>query len=115
MPEPLAGPPEPTLEQRQLALLARSAELRAGLSDDLARLQAPLAVADTAQQGWRWLREHREAVLVGGALLALLRPRRTLRWLTRGWWLWQSARRWRPWLEAGLRVASRYGASRPAR
>ena len=85
------------LAARQQRLLIRSAELRVTLAHQSQALQQPLALADQAVSGARWLRNHPQWSL--GALLALavLRPRRALAWATRLWWglgLYKQARRW---------------------
>lgn len=88
---------EVELAARQQKLLIRSAELRVTLAHQAQALQGPLARADQAVSGARWLRNHPQWPL--GALLALavLRPRRALAWATRVWWGWglyKKARRW---------------------
>lgn len=104
-----SGAPRPSRERqlwrRQERLLARSAVLRERLGTDLATLQAPLALVDTAVDAARWVRAHRELVGAGAVLLALLRPRRTLRWVGRGWGLWRVGRRLWPLL---VRLALRH-------
>lgn len=97
-----AGRPPPSRERqlwhRQQRLLTRSAVLRERLGTDLATLQAPLALADSAVAAGRWLDGHRELVGAGALLLALRRPRRALRWVGRGWALWRAGRRLWPLL-----------------
>lgn len=89
---------KPTLVERQTALRIRSAELRAQMALQSRALEAPLATADRLRDGWRWLSRHRQWLWLGGAALALLRPRRTLRLLGRGWLGWRALRRWQPLL-----------------
>lgn len=101
------------LAERQQRLLERSAALRAGLGADLAALQTPLAIADQARDAAGWLRRHRELLIGGAALIALLRPRRTLRWAARGWGLWRVVRRFQPWLMVAWRLARQGGATVP--
>ena len=71
----------------------RSAELRVELANDALALRRPIALADRCYQGCLWLRE-RPHWLLGGAgataaVLALLRPRRVLRWAAGGLWAWR--------------------------
>ncbi len=94
---------ERQLWRRQERLLARSAVLRERLGADLATLRRPLAVADGVLDAARWLKGHPEVVGAGAVVVALLRPRRTLRWLGRGWGLWRIGRRLWPLLRAVLR------------
>ena len=85
------------LAARCEALQARSAGLRRHLADDSRVLHAPLALADRALAGLRWLRLHPQWLLAGAATLLILRPRRTWRLgrrLWSGWRLWQQVRRW---------------------
>jgi hypothetical protein len=81
--------------QRQLALLARSDELRASLKLQVAALRPALNWAERAREGWLWLRAHPEWPLGAALVLVVLRPRRSLRWglrLWSGWRLWQRLR-----------------------
>lgn len=81
------------LQLRREALRLRSAELRLSIAHDLQSLQAPAAVIDRGLQGLRWLRAH-PALPIGAAVaLAVLRPRRALRWGSRLWWGWRLWRR----------------------
>jgi hypothetical protein len=92
------------LALRQQRLVARSAELRARLGDDLLPCQRLLGRVDEVRRlmedSWNWLRRHPE-VPAGLAIgVALLRPRRALRWAWRwgrrawlGWQLYQRANR----------------------
>jgi YqjK-like protein len=88
------------VQQRQLALLARSDELRASMALQVASLQPALHWAIRAREGWRWLRAHPEWPLGAALVLVVARPRRSLRWglrLWSGWRLWQRLRRaWAP-------------------
>jgi hypothetical protein len=116
-----AGRPPPSRERqlwhRQQRLLARSAVLRERLGSDLATLQAPLALADSAIAAGRWLNGHRELVGAGALLLALRRPRRALRWVGRGWALWRAGRRLWPLLLrlGGWAAPAGTGPRRPGR
>lgn len=89
--------------QRQAQLLARNAMLRHQLGDELASFQAPLAVVDRGIDALCWLRSHREPILLGAAVIALLKPRRAWRWLGRGWGLWRLLNRLWPMMQTTLR------------
>jgi hypothetical protein len=85
------------LSRRQQQLLIRSAELRVALAQQAQVLQAPLALADHVRTGVLWLRDHPQWPIGALILLALKRPRRTLRWAARlgwGWRLYQGVHRW---------------------
>lgn len=85
------------LQVRREQLRLRSTELRLQVSAQAQVLAAPLAVADQARAGLRWLRAHPEGPLLVLALVVVVRPRRALRWAGRLWWgwgVWQRGRRW---------------------
>ena len=91
---------ETDLALRRQRLLLRSAALRDALAEQSAVLVPPLAAADRVQAGGRWLYRQR-GWLAGGVVVVLaLRPRRTWRLLSAGWWLWRRFRRVQPWLVA---------------
>lgn len=114
-----SGPAERVpLVVRRERLLQRSAQLRGDVDGQLQRLQTPLAVADGVRDGARWLMHHRDWLLGGLAVLAVLRPRRAWRWTARAWWAWRSWRRvgrvlavWGPTL-ASVVAAARSGQQR---
>lgn len=89
---------ERLLQLRQMELRLRSAELRVKLSRDALALRRPLGAADRFYQGYLWLRERPQWLLGGSgglvAVLAVLRPRRLLRWVGKGFWAWQLFKRW---------------------
>ena len=102
------------LAARCEALQARNARLRRQLADDSRVLQAPLALADRAVAGLRWLRLHPQWLLAGAATLLILRPRRTWRLgrrLWSGWRAWQQIRRWQQQTSL-LRADRRPGSTR---
>ena len=88
--------------QRELArrgqdLQTRSGLLRATIAHHALALRPPLAAADQAMAGGRWLKAHPEWVGAGVALLLIWRPRRAWRLSLRlwgGWRLWRRAQRW---------------------
>jgi hypothetical protein len=88
------------LALRQQRLLLRSAALRDALAEQSIALQAPLATADRAIVGARWLYRQRAWVAGGLAVVLVMRPRRAWRVLRFGGWLWLTARRVQPWLVA---------------
>lgn len=90
------------MDSRQnLARLARRrAELvglcdiqRAELSEICHAWRMPLAIVDRGVVVWHFAKKHRALVVGVGALLAVVRPLRTLKWLQRGWMLWRTYRR----------------------
>lgn len=81
---------------RREQLLARSAQLRAGLMLQAGTVRRPLAWADRARDGWRWVQDHRDWVLGGAALVVALRPGRTLTLAGRALAMWQFWQRTRP-------------------
>lgn len=77
------------LSRRRAELVAHGAAQRAELGDICHAWRLPLAIVDQGVTVWRFLRVH-PALLVGlGAVFAVVRPRRTLKWLGRGWSLWR--------------------------
>lgn len=95
--------PPPSLAERRERLLVRSAELRQRIAQDGGALAPPLALADGLREGWRWLRTHPEWPAGAALALLLLKPRRALRWASRGWWAWRLWQRARRALDAALR------------
>lgn len=81
------------IRSRQHELLLRSSDLRHQLAQDIVVVQAPLALADRVRSAWAWLRAHPEWPLAAVVVVAVLRPRRALRWGSRLWWAWNSWRR----------------------
>ncbi len=98
----MAGEAARHLQARKDRLLARSAALRGTLVREAVAWERPLGVADGALVVARWVHAQRWWLLGAGALLLATRPRRALRWLRRGWWLWRVSRRLRPWVAAAL-------------
>lgn len=83
------------LALRQQLLVLASAELRARASQDLSLLGPPLHFADRARDGWHWLKAHPEGPLLAVGVLALLRPRRAVRWSLKLWGAWRMWRKLR--------------------
>ncbi|MBA4175152.1 MAG: hypothetical protein C0505_01105 [Leptothrix sp. (in: Bacteria)] len=86
------------LARRQQLLLLRSHELRGRFAADALRWQPTLALADRLRAGWHWLLAHPEVPLAATVVLAVMRPRRALRW---GWRLWSG---WRTWQRLQARL-----------
>jgi hypothetical protein len=94
------------LARRCARLQSRSNILRDTLARHSQVLAQPLALADQAVAGWRWLGAHPQWVAAGVAVLVVWRPRRVFRLGARawaGWRLWQRARRWHALMGLGLR------------
>jgi len=98
----MSGEAARPLQARQARLLARSAALRGTLVREAAAWERPLGMADGALAVARWVHAQRHWLIGAAALLLAARPRRALRWLRRGWWLWRLSRRLRPWVAAAL-------------
>ncbi|GMV44812.1 MAG: hypothetical protein AMXMBFR66_02100 [Pseudomonadota bacterium] len=92
------------LEQRQRALLVRSAQLRLQIEGELQPLQRPLALAERLRSWGAWLRAHPEVPLaiVLGALI--LRPGRAWRQGRRIWRWWRRWRRLQRWVRVAAAV-----------
>jgi len=80
------------IEARRARLLERAARQRADVAQILQSWAQPLAFVDRCVEAVRYVVSR--PPLVGGAalLLALLRPRRALRWARRAFALWQGYR-----------------------
>ena len=84
------------LALRQGMLLARSSELRGDIARYTHPFQAPLGRVDEARrllfEAWDWLRAHPEVPIGAAIAVAVIRPRRALRWS----WRW-GRRAWFGW------------------
>ena len=79
------------LVQRRATLVAKAAMQRTELGRVLTPWRAPLAAVDQGVLAARYLGRH-PGLLVGMvAFVAVLRPRRILGWLRRGWVVWRMA------------------------
>lgn len=83
------------LALRKQRLLLRSAELRGRIGTQARPLLPVFAVADRLRGGWFWLRRHPAVPVAVLTALLVARPRGVLRWLRRGWLLWQMSGRLR--------------------
>lgn len=88
----------PAVRREQLRL--RSSALRLQIASDAQILETPLALADQVRAALRWLRRNPEWPVGTLVFLAVLRPRRAWRWVSRGWWAW------RMWQRAGRLLAA---------
>ncbi len=86
------------LAERQQHLLVRSAELRLHLTHQTQILKKPLAIADQAKAGVRWLCRNPHWPLATLLVLVVLRPRRTLVWGSRIWRVWNTVKRAKRWI-----------------
>jgi len=73
---------------RKQAILARIARQRRELADEAQILKPPLAAIDRGIVFARYLREHPLVPALAAAMIVVLRPARTFRWLKRGWFFW---------------------------
>jgi hypothetical protein len=83
------------LAERRRQLVAQAAAQRITLAHDMEPWRARLALVDRGVNVVRYVRRH-PALLAGAALLlVVLRPRYAVKWLQRGWLVWQVGRRLR--------------------
>ena len=73
-------------------LLARCAEQREELAQQVRQWQVPLALADRVLTGARYLRAHPAVVVGVAAALIAIRARTVWQWLKRGFVLWRTVR-----------------------
>lgn len=81
------------LALRQQRLLQRSAELRSAMGTHTLPFEKPLLLADRAWWALLWLRKNPQWPVGALLLTAVLRPKRTLVWGTRLWWVWRTLQR----------------------
>lgn len=86
---------------RRQSLQQRSTLLRERVAQQAAGLQPVLGMCDRLRAGVGWLRAHPLAVAAAALGLALLRPRRALRWGLRLWSGWQLLAQLRQGLSQG--------------
>jgi hypothetical protein len=97
------------LALRKQRLLLRSAELRGRIGAQAQPLLPLFAAADRLRGGWLWLRRHPAVPVAVFTALLVARPRGVLRWLQRGWLLWQMSARLRAGVASAAPVASAGG------
>ncbi len=73
---------------RKQAILARITRQRRALAGEAQILKPPLAAIDRGVVFARYLREHPLVPALAAAIIVVLRPARTFRWLKRGWFFW---------------------------
>lgn len=96
---------------RRLRLIARAEVQRDELAQEVDVWTPALGVLDRGLAGYAWLRAHPEVLLAAGAVLLVLRPRRTVRWSLRLYSVWQAYRRFNARLS---RVAAQTPSAPPA-
>ena len=98
------------IRARRERLIARAEMQRDEFAREVNVWQPALGVVDRALAGYAWLRAHPEILVAAGAVLLVLKPRRTLRWSLRLYSAWQAYRRLNVRLSSV--AASMPGASR---
>ena len=78
------------LRERRATLVAQAGTQRESVIAFVERAEVATAWLDQAASAGRWLRERPLLVAAAVMLLAILRPRRTLKWLAAGFSLWRS-------------------------
>jgi hypothetical protein len=99
------------LRERRARLIERAASERAALGEWVARAEVIEGWAAKGAAAARWLRERPLLVAACAALVLALRPRRALRWLSKGLTLWQV---WREARALWQRLAPLAGPARRA-
>jgi hypothetical protein len=89
----MASDQQVALQVRHGELMARSGALRERLGMEAQVLRKPLALADRIRAGGQWLAARPLVTLAVAALLVVMRPRRSMKWAMRLWWVWRTARR----------------------
>lgn len=77
------------LATRHGALKARIDAQRRALAQHAVPIEAALARGDAVLKGVDWLKHHPLAVVISVATAVVVRPRRALRWVQRGFFLWR--------------------------
>lgn len=83
------------LAARRELLVSRAAAQRLVLAQNIEPWRRPLALVDQGLNVFRFIKRHPVWIAGGSALLAMLRPERTGKWLRRGWVAWQIIRKLR--------------------
>jgi hypothetical protein len=92
-------PSSDELDRRLARLTQRSARLRNDVAQHVQVLRQPLAYADKARDAVDWLVLNPQWPMAALTVIALLRPRRALRWAGTLWWGWGLFKRTRRMLE----------------
>lgn len=77
------------LATRHGELKARIAEQRRLLAHHSVPLEVALARGDTVLKGVDWLKHHPAAIGIAVSVAVIARPRRAVRWVRRGFFLWR--------------------------
>lgn len=77
------------LATRHGALKARIDEQRRTLAKQVVPLEAALTKGDKVLRGVDWLKHHPAAIGIAVAAAVAMRPKRTWRWVRRGFFLWR--------------------------
>lgn len=80
------------LAERRATLVERAATQRTDLSQRLAPWQGALGVVDQGVAAVRYIRNHPELLAAAVAFAVVIRPRRVVSLLQRGWTLWRMVR-----------------------
>jgi hypothetical protein len=100
-----AAPQKRSLTERREHLLLQSEALRQEIGLQLHQLRASLPGGGAKPSGSLPWQRHPLAWTAGaGLLLTVWRPRRWLRWVGRGLWVWRAWRTLQPWAKAWRRV-----------
>ena len=80
------------IRARREYLIAKSAAQRDQVAQLMAPWHKPLEVAGRGVAAAHYIRQHPAALVLAVAALALLAPRRALRWARRGFLIWRGYR-----------------------
>jgi len=89
------NPKSTELAQRRARLVAQAEAQRTTLAQSIAPWRGPLALADRGLAALRYLRSHPVLPIGAAAMVVVLRPRRAVKWLRRGWVFWGVLRKLR--------------------
>lgn len=91
------------LALRRQRLQMRAAGERGALAAQLGALRPVFSAADGIRAGVRWVKENPEWVAGAVVMVVVARPRGTLRFARRAFFVWQGARRLRRFVDEALR------------
>jgi hypothetical protein len=102
------------IAERRARYVERARAEREALAQVLAKTDGAASVLAGVRRVLDGIRQRPLIIVAVVALLVALRPRRSLKWMARGWWLWRlyrQVRGWRQHLEAatGVQPARRPG------
>ena len=90
------------LTERKERLISLAASQRSELSRNLSPLKAGCIMADKGVMVVRYLQQHPIQVAGGMGLIIVLKPRKSLNWLKRGWFAWRMVLKLRQRLDGFL-------------